>query len=66
MGADLQPLAYSAAETAQVLRVSRPTVYQLMSKNDFPTFRIGNRVLVSADGLKSWISKQVEVNKVEA
>lgn len=63
---ELEPLVYSAAETAQVLRVSKPTAYQLMARSDFPTFRIGNRVLVSADGLRAWISKQVEVNKIDA
>lgn len=53
-------LTYSAAETAQVLGVSRPTVYQLMKRDDFPVFKVGTRTLVSAEGLRAWVQAQVE------
>ena len=56
----MEKLAYSSTETAQVLGVSRPTVYQLMKRADFPAFKIGNRTLVSADGLRAWVLKQTE------
>lgn len=53
-------LAYSTAETAEVLGVSRPTVYTLMKRADFPAFKVGSRSLVSAEGLRAWIQAQVE------
>lgn len=62
MPKDLEPLAISLSQTAQVLGVSRPTVYQLAKQNDFPAFKVGGRVLVSVDGLKSWVNKQAEVS----
>lgn len=62
MGGNLEPLAISASETARILGVSRPTVYQLFHKDGFPVFKVGNRTLVSVEGLRAWIAKQTEVN----
>lgn len=56
----LDKLTYSTAETAEVLGVSRPTVYTLMKRADFPAFKVGSRSLVSAEGLRAWIQAQVE------
>lgn len=56
-------LTYSPTETAQVLGVSRPTVYQLMKRADFPAFKVGSRTLVSAEGLRAWVEAQVERGK---
>lgn len=51
-------LAFSTTEAAEVLSISRPTLYQLLNRPDFPSFRVGNRVLVSADGLRRWVLQQ--------
>ena len=55
-------LAYSLTETAQVLGVSRPTVYALIKQPGFPVFSVGNRKLVSVEGLRDWIRSQTEVS----
>lgn len=57
----LPPLAVSAAEAARLLGISRPTLYQLLNREDFPSFRVGNRVLVSVAGLQDWIERQTKV-----
>ena len=57
----LSPLAVSAAEAARLLGISRPTLYQLLNREDFPSFRVGNRVLVSVAGLQEWIDRQTKV-----
>lgn len=54
----IEPLAVSAGEAAKLLNISRPTLYALLNREDFPSFRIGNRVLVSVSGLKDWVSRQ--------
>ncbi len=56
----LFPLAVSAAEAARLLGISRPTLYQLLNREDFPSFRVGNRVLVSVAGLQEWIDRQTK------
>lgn len=53
-------LTYSPTETALVLGVSRPTVYVLMKRRDFPSFKVGSRTLVSAEGLREWVKAQAE------
>lgn len=61
MADKLEPLAVSAGEAARLLGVSRPTVYQLMGREDFPSFKVGTRTLISVEGLREWIRKQAEV-----
>lgn len=51
-------LTYSAAEAAEVLGVSRPVVYTLMRRADFPAFKVGARTLISAEGLRAWVRAQ--------
>ena len=57
----MDKLAYSITEAAQVLGVSRPTVYALIKRPGFPVFQIGSRKLVSVEGLRDWIRSQTEV-----
>lgn len=56
----MDKLAYSSAEAAEVLGLSRPTIYQLMRRTDFPSFKVGNRTLISAEGLRAWVQTQAE------
>ena len=56
----LEPLAVSAAEAARLLGVSRPTLYNLLNQSGFPSFRVGNRVLVSVAGLQDWVDQQAK------
>lgn len=53
-----EKLAYSVVEVAQVLGISRPKVYYLLHRDDFPAFKIGGRVLVSVEGLRKWVAAQ--------
>ena len=55
----LEPLAVSAPEAARLLGVSKPTVYQMMNREDFPAFKVGARTLISVEGLREGIRKQV-------
>lgn len=56
----MDKLAYSATEAAQALGVSRSTVYQLMKRADFPSFKVGIRTLISAEGLREWVKGQAQ------
>lgn len=57
-------LAVGTTEAAQMLGISRPTLYQLIGRADFPSFRVGGRVLISVDGLKNWIDQQAGGERV--
>lgn len=58
-----EKLAYDVDETAAVLGLSRPVVYDLIRSEDFPSFKVGRRTLISADGLRAWIASQIEAEQ---
>lgn len=60
---EIQKIAYSLDEAAELLGVSRPTLRMLADQAEFPSFRVGKRRLISADGLQRWMEKQVEMKK---
>ena len=51
-------LTYNAPEVAQLLGISRSAAYNLMHRDDFPSFRIGKRWLVRDSSLNEWLEKQ--------
>jgi len=52
-----EPLVHTVAELQQILRIGRVTAYQLVNTEGFPTLRLGKKILVPADGLKEWLSR---------
>ncbi len=52
------PLFLSAKLVAQTLGVSISSAYELMAEKDFPTLRIGNRIVVPKDKLQAWVEMQ--------
>ena len=60
MADKLKPLAYSTKEAAQLLSISRPTLYKLMQDPLFPKFKAGTRTLIPAEPLEAWVQAQVE------
>lgn len=58
MADGLELLAYSTTQGAQVLNISRPTLYKLMQDPSFPKFKIGTRTMIPADGLREWVRNQ--------
>lgn len=61
---DVERVAYSTSEAAQALGVSKPTIYTLIRRQDFPSLKIGKRTLIPADGLRRWVAEQA--GEVEA
>lgn len=61
----LEPLAVSVKKASEMLDISRPTMYDLMHREDFTAaFRVGGRTLISVEGLREWVRKQ-EYNKMD-
>ena len=53
-------MVLSVPEMACALGISINAAYELAHSADFPAFRIGKRLLVSRNGLNSWIQTQME------
>jgi len=51
-------LVYSVEEAAEVLGVSRRTMYTLIHREDFPTLKVGGRRLISQELLAEWVRTQ--------
>lgn len=53
-------IALSVTEAAEQLGVSRVTVYNYIKRDDFPAVKLGGRVLIPRDKLKTWLEAQAE------
>lgn len=52
------PLTLCADDVAQVLSISRSNAYTLMHSRDFPTIKIGKRMVVAKEKLIAWMEAQ--------
>ena len=59
------PLMLSVPEIAAVLGISRAAAYELVRSKDFPSLRIGTRIVVPKDKFINWINRRVEEKHAE-
>ena len=63
---EISKLAVSVDEAAQMLSISKPSMYQLLKREDCNiSFRAGNRTLVSVSGLAAWIERQTQSDNAQ-
>ena len=53
------PLFLNAGMVANLLGVSQSTAYELMHEKDFPTLRVGSRMVVPRDRFLEWMNGKV-------
>ena len=58
-------LMLSVPDVAAVLGISRAAAYELARSRDFPSLRIGTRIVVPKDKFISWINRKVEGRDAE-
>lgn len=51
-------LVLTVEQLAVELGIGRNSAYELVCREDFPSFRIGKKILIDYDGLKHWIRNQ--------
>lgn len=59
-------LALSVQEAADLLGISKPLMYTLVRRDDFPAFKIGQRTVVNKRLLQVWLDRQAGGNETEA
>lgn len=52
------PLCYKVDDLCGLLGISRPTAYELVHRSDFPSLRVGRRLLIPRDALEKWLAAQ--------
>ncbi len=50
------PLLLNVKQLADLLGVSDSSVYELIQEDDFPSLRVGKRIVIPKDELRKWIS----------
>ena len=45
------------------LGIGKTTAYELVNRADFPSFRIGRKILVNRRRLDEWIGQQIDEKK---
>ncbi len=55
---DELPLMLNAEVVKNVLGISISSAYELMREKDFPSIKIGNRIVVPKDKFCEWIDKK--------
>lgn len=53
---DELPLLLNVKQLAELLGVSDSSVYELIQEDDFPSLRIGKRIVIPKEELRKWIS----------
>lgn len=53
-----EPLAVTMTQAAQLLNVSRPTIYRLAKAPDFPVVHLGGCTRVLVEDLREWTQRQ--------
>lgn len=53
------PLFLNAEMVAKLLGVSPSSAYELMHEKNFPSMRIGNRLIVPKESFQNWVNSQV-------
>ncbi len=51
------PLAYSPAEAAELLGISRAKLYQLLDDGTVPSLKLGRRRLIRAEALSATLER---------
>ena len=54
---DELPLFLNAKQVAQVLGISPSSGYELLHQQDFPTLKIGNRIVVPKEEFIQWVKR---------
>lgn len=57
----MEKIAFSVAEAARALGVSRPTLYKILERPDFPKVRVGSRIVIPRSLFISWLEKEAGV-----
>lgn len=52
----MEKLTVTVEEAADMLNLSKPVVYDLCKRPDFPALRVGRKILIPADRLREWVN----------
>ncbi|WP_413357335.1 helix-turn-helix domain-containing protein [Robertmurraya sp. 2P01SA] len=54
------PIILTAKDVSEILKISKPTAYELMAQNDFPLIKIGRCKRVLKDDFLEWLANEAQ------
>lgn len=60
----MEKATITVKEVAQALGICLPKAYEIVASDNFPSFRLGRRIVIPAKDFENWLSK--EAGKKEA
>lgn len=58
----LNPICVGVDEAARLIGVARSMLYEMISKGDIQTFKLGRRRLIRVKTLEAFVRRQAKVN----
>ena len=55
---------YTVKELQEILGISRPTVYELLKRNEFRWIQVGTKYRISKKSFDEWLDKMMENPKI--
>lgn len=56
----MDKLTLTIKDLQELMNISYVTAYYLTQQKDFPSFRIGRKILINREGLDRWMKEQEE------
>lgn len=57
------PNLLTASDVKAYLKCNDTTLYALLKRRDFPSFRVGKKYYINEDEFKDWMNKSSKVKK---
>ena len=57
------PSFYSVEDIQHLLGIGRNSAYRLVRGKGFPSFFVGNRIIIPTDLFQNWVTQQAEKRK---
>ena len=58
-----KPSFYTVGDIQHLLGIGRNSAYQLVRGKGFPSFFVGNRIIIPTDLFQEWVTQQAEKRK---
>lgn len=56
----MEKLTMNVADLQKALGIGRAQAYELVNRADFPTIRLGRKILIPRDAFMRWLERQTE------
>lgn len=56
----MEKLTMNVADLQQALGIGRAQAYELVNRADFPTIRLGRKIIIPKDAFMRWLERQTE------